>query len=180
MPNFTFKRGRIRKDESWVITDRQMTGPNGQQINFRDVSIAHFAYTTNHRLAIAQLILKSGTKVIKLQCNAHPNSDSHNVFRDLIWAVLLRLNVEATNVLFLPPTANQIAMRMGQLSALIPLGFALFILRESLQNNSSFGLGMGLFLGGLGAFIIWSFNPGSSEPKTVAETMVHFKTAYRL
>lgn len=179
MATFTFKRGPIVSNETWTVYPSHIEGP-GKHMKFREMTHAHFAYTPQARLTISQLVLCAGEQTIKLQCNSKRGSDSHQAFAGLIEAVLVNLKHENPTLTFTPPPSNQIAMRIGQFSGLIPALFGLNFIFQGIKDGSGFGIGMGVFFILMGWFMAWAFSPGTAEPKSIEETMQHVMRAYRL
>ncbi len=178
METYSFKRGPVRQTETWTVYPSRIEG-SGKRVSFRDVKQAHFAYMPA-RVTVAQLILKSETETIKLQCNSRRGTESHQAFAGLVEAVLVNLRYDNPDLKFTPPPGNQLAMRIGQVSGLIPAGFGLNFIYMGVRDGSGFGIGMGVFFILLGAFMAFMFSPGNPTPKTIEETMQHVRHVYTL
>ncbi|MGD1864741.1 MAG: hypothetical protein ACFB0D_09310 [Phormidesmis sp.] len=179
METFTFKRGPIVSNETWTVYPSRIEGAD-KHMDFKAMTHAHFAYLPQARLTISQLVLCSGEETLKLQCNAQRGSESHRAFAGLIEAVLVNLKHENPSLTFTPPPSNQIAMRVGQVSGLIPALFGLNFIFQGIKDSSGFAIGMGVFFILMGWFMAWSFSPGTATPQSIEETMQYVVRVYRL
>ncbi len=180
---FAFKRGPVRDLEVWQVHPKHLQGPKGQQIAFKQVTEAHFAYTPRTSLSISQLILKSDDTKIALQCNAKHNSDSFRAFAGLAHAILSALARNNPNVMFTPPPANTLGMRVGQSLGVIGLVYGVyFMLIKGLiqQQHTALGIGLGALFTIMSLFWIWALNPGRPDPKSVKQTLAQISAVYEL
>ena len=176
MNTYTFKRGVVRSPESWTVDEQGFSRADGSEhVAWGSITEARFSDAPSGRMNILELVLKTGTDSVALQCNDRRGGESRHSFLRMCRAITEQLERSNPEVRFMPTTGFQIlAWGMAGLG-LAAIIWGLYFVGVGLfdwgNNGAGFAIGMGSFAVLFGIFLAWSGSPWEKpEPKTPLET----------
>lgn len=163
--DFSYKKALLASVETWTLADGQLTTPKGTQLNLQAVTEARFSDMMAKRRWLSEFRLKSDETTVLITCNDKRNGEQRQRFFLLVLEVLKALHTH-NPTLKIQQGLGRIANYAFACVGLIPIGGGLSILFDMLKSGemSGFGIGMGLFLMLLGAFLIWCASPWEAAP----------------
>lgn len=165
MREYTFKRAKIRKPETWTLSDT-MLSREGESITLSDVTEIMFEVAAAGRLWVNVLKLKTETTSHSLQCNDTFTGQNRQQFLALSLATANQLAASGSSAIVRHGKGAAIGGWMMAIAGLAFVLMGMFFLYGSFQNGH--GLLNYVFGGGailLGAFIIKMGEPWKAAPK---------------